>query len=46
MRLQVVFRPEASRDAEEARDYLDGERPGLGQIFIDRLQEVLARIGE
>lgn len=39
MTSHVVFRAEASRDAEEARDYFDAERAGLGQVFIDRLGE-------
>ena len=45
MSLPVVLRPAASRDAEEARDYLDAQRAGLGQAFMDRLNEELARIG-
>jgi plasmid stabilization system protein ParE len=45
MSLPVVLRPEASRDAEEARDHLEGQRAGLGQAFLDRLNEALARIG-
>ncbi|MGH7224473.1 MAG: type II toxin-antitoxin system RelE/ParE family toxin [Gemmataceae bacterium] len=45
MSLPVVLRPEASRDAEEARDYLETRRAGLGQAFLDRLNEELARIG-
>ncbi len=45
MSLPVVLRPEASRDAEEVRDYLEAERAGLGQAFLDQLHEVLGRIG-
>ena len=45
MSLPVVLRPEASRDAGEGRDYLEAQRPGLGQAFVARLNEVLARIG-
>ena len=45
MGLPVVLRPEASRDAEEARDYLEAQRAGLGQAFLDRLDEALTRIG-
>ena len=45
MSLPVVLRPEASRDTEEARDYLEGQQAGLGQAFLDRLNEVLGRIG-
>jgi len=43
--LPVVLRPEASRDAEEVRDHFDSLRTGLGQTFLDRLNEALARIG-
>jgi hypothetical protein len=42
MSLPVVLRPEASREAEEARDYLETQRAGLGQAFVDRLNETLA----
>jgi toxin ParE1/3/4 len=43
--LPVVLRPEASRDAQEARDQLESQQPGRGQAFLDRLNEALARIG-
>jgi toxin ParE1/3/4 len=43
--LPVVVRREATRDAEEARDHLEAQRAGLGQAFLDRLKEVLGRIG-
>jgi hypothetical protein len=33
------------RDAAEALDYLEGHQAGRGQAFLDRLNEVLARIG-
>jgi plasmid stabilization system protein ParE len=46
MSLPITLRPEASRDAQGARDYLEGQRAGLGQAFLDRLKEVLARIGD
>jgi len=42
--LPVVVRPEASRDVEEARDYFDLQRVGLGQAFLGRMKEVLGRI--
>lgn len=45
MSLPVVLRREAIRDAEEARDYLETQRLGLGHAFVERLHEVLARIG-
>ena len=44
MSLPVVLRPEASRDAQEARDYLEAQRAGLGQAFLDRLNDALAQI--
>jgi toxin ParE1/3/4 len=43
--LPVGLRPEASRDVEEARDYLEVQRVGLGQAFLNRVTEALARIG-
>jgi toxin ParE1/3/4 len=43
--LPVVLRPEASWDAQEARDHLEAQQAGLGQAFLDRLNEALARIG-
>jgi toxin ParE1/3/4 len=43
--LPVVLRPEASRDAEEARDHFEALRPGLGQAFLHRVKEALARVG-
>jgi plasmid stabilization system protein ParE len=45
MSLPVVLRPEASQDAAEARDYFEAQQAGLGQAFLDRLNEVLARVG-
>jgi toxin ParE1/3/4 len=45
MSLPVVLLPEASRDVEEARDQLEARQAGLGQAFLNRLNEVLIRIG-
>ena len=45
MSLLVVLRPEASQDVREARDHYEALRSGLGQTFLDRLDEVLTRIG-
>jgi plasmid stabilization system protein ParE len=45
MSLPVVLRPEASQDAEEARDYLEAQHAGLGQAFMERLDEALTHIG-
>ncbi len=45
MTLPVVLRPEASQDAREGRDPLESQQAGLGQAFLDRLNETLAGIG-
>ena len=45
MSLPVILRPEAEQDLEAARDYYD-EQAGLGQAFVDRVSEVLDRIGD
>jgi toxin ParE1/3/4 len=45
MSLPVVMRPEASRDAEDARNYFDAHLAGLGQTFLVRFDDTLARIG-
>jgi len=45
MTLRVVMRPEASRDAEEERDYLESQKVGLGHVFVRRLRETLDRVG-
>ena len=34
MSLPVVLRPEASRDVEEARTYLESQQADLGQAYI------------
>jgi len=45
MSLPVVLRPEAIRDAEQTRDYLEMQRGELGQAFLDRLHESEKRVG-
>jgi plasmid stabilization system protein ParE len=45
MSLAVVLRREASQDVAEARDHFEAQQAGLGQAFLDRLDEALARIG-
>ena len=42
----VVLRVEASQDVEDARDYYNTRQAGLGQVFLNRLNEVVARIGD
>lgn len=44
MRLPVVVRAEAIRDIEQARDYLELQRQGLGQAFLSRVDETLEQI--
>jgi plasmid stabilization system protein ParE len=45
MSLPVVLRPEASADAEEARDYYEAKQIDLGQTFLYRLNQTLDWIG-
>ncbi len=46
MSLPIVLRHEASRDTEEIRNFLNHRKTGLGQDFINRLNEKLRQIGE
>ena len=41
----VVIDPEAQDEFDEAYDYYEGRRPGLGEAFADAVQVVLDRIG-
>ena len=45
MSLPVVLRPEAGADAAAIRDHLEAQQAGLGQAFLNRLNEALTRIG-
>jgi plasmid stabilization system protein ParE len=45
MNLPVVLRDEAQAEFDEAFDYYEGQRPGLGVTFASRVHEVLDRIG-
>jgi toxin ParE1/3/4 len=45
MSLPVVLRPEARQEYDDAVDYYEGQRTGLGQRFADRVNEVICRIG-
>ena len=45
MSLPVVLRDEARAEFDEAFDYFEGQRPGLGVAFAERVQEVFDRIG-
>ena len=44
MNLLVVLRPEAIQDILDTLEYFESLHPGLGQTFLDRLDEGLARI--
>ena len=45
MSLPVVLRDEAQAEFDEAFDYFEGQKPGLGVAFAARVQEVFDRIG-
>ena len=42
----IVIRPAAASDVEEARNWYDARRAGLGREFLDALEACLARIAE
>jgi hypothetical protein len=42
--LPLVVRPEAQADLLEARDWYDRQRNGLGQQFVDAVDELFDRI--
>ena len=44
MSLPVVFRPEARAEYDDAVDWYERQRPGLGGDFLDEVQRVLDRI--
>jgi plasmid stabilization system protein ParE len=44
MSLPIVFRPEARAEFDEAADWYEQQRAGLGADFIARVQEALDRI--
>ncbi len=44
MSVPVVLRDEAQAEFDEAFDYYEGQRPGLGAVFAARVQEVFDRI--
>jgi hypothetical protein len=41
----IVLLPQASQDIQESLDYFDRRQAGLGDVFLNRPNEVLARIG-
>jgi plasmid stabilization system protein ParE len=42
--LPILFRPEAREEFDEAYDWYEGQRPGLGEDFAEQVQRVLDRI--
>ena len=44
MSLPVVLRDEARKEFDEAFDYYEERRPGVGEDFAERVQEVLDRL--
>ena len=44
MSLPVVLRPEARAEFDEAFDWYEQRRPGLGADFVAQIQEVFDRI--
>lgn len=46
MSLPVILRPEAREEYDNAFDYYEAQRAGLGPAFASRVQAVLSRIGK
>ncbi|MDH3599975.1 MAG: type II toxin-antitoxin system RelE/ParE family toxin [Candidatus Tectomicrobia bacterium] len=44
MSLPIVLRPEARVEFDEAFDWYEQQRPGLGVDFVEHVQEVLGRL--
>lgn len=42
--LPLIFRPEARAEFDEAYDWYEGQRTGVGEAFADQVQRVLDRI--
>lgn len=45
MSLPVVLRRAADRDVQDARDWYEGQQPGLGRRFASRVADVLDLLG-
>jgi plasmid stabilization system protein ParE len=45
MSLPIVLRDEAQAEFNEAFDFYDAQRPGLGVVFADCVQDTFDRIG-
>ena len=44
MSLPILFRPAARAEFDEAYDWYEGRRPGLGDAFAAQVRQVLDRI--
>lgn len=44
MNRPLIVNPEAEADLADARAWYDGQRAGLGDLFLARVEEVFARI--
>ncbi|QDV34464.1 type II toxin-antitoxin system RelE/ParE family toxin [Tautonia plasticadhaerens] len=44
MNLPLIVNPEAEADLADAWAWYDGRRAGLGDVFLERVEEVFARI--
>jgi hypothetical protein len=44
--LPISFRPEARAEFDDAYDWYEGRRPGLGEAFADQVQQVRAATRE
>jgi hypothetical protein len=42
--LPIIFLPEARAEFDEAYDWYEQQRPGLGEAFADQVQPILDRI--
>lgn len=42
----LLVRPAAARDIEDAFDWYEGQRPGLGNEFLDELRATFERIAQ
>lgn len=46
MSFPITIDPEAREEFDESYDYYEGQRPGLGDTFAGRIQDVLDRVGQ
>jgi plasmid stabilization system protein ParE len=42
--MTVVVNPEAEADLADAKAWYDGQRPGLGDVFLGRVEDLLGLI--